>query len=212
MGLISKNLFNDVEGINENLQYYTIEERRRISNEILGQNSRRENRSGTVNFVPPVNKFDTELKNYMPIIDTPYMIGKRDTQLSPTFDIFIQNNNEDEQSSNNEENNNINEGTNNVNEGNNNSNINNNSNNNDFLRNIAVEKFNMQINGNILDLKDEENDIENKKNKNGKILGNKTKRNKNINNNSNKDDKNEDNNEDKNEIDDDNIKMNKKKK
>ena len=36
----------------------------------------------------------------------------------------------------------------------------------------------MQINGNILDLKDEENDIENKKNKNGKILGNKTKRNK----------------------------------
>ena len=102
LDLISRNLFSDNGRINEDLKYYTAQERRRISNEILGQNSRRENRSGTVNFVPPVNKFDTKLKNYLPIIDTPIMIGKSDPQISPILDVFIQNNNEDDMSSNEE--------------------------------------------------------------------------------------------------------------
>ena len=132
--LISRNLFSDAGRINDDLKYFSVQERRRISHEILGQNSRRENRSGTVNFVPPVNKFDTKLKNYLPIIDTPVMIGKSDPQISPILDVFIQNNNEDELSSNEE---------NSVNSRNNNNNINNNTNNNtnNFLRNIQVENF-----------------------------------------------------------------------
>ncbi len=55
--LISRDLFSNVAGVNDDLKYFSPEERRRISREILDQNSRRENRSGTVNFVPPVNKF-----------------------------------------------------------------------------------------------------------------------------------------------------------
>ena len=104
--LISRNLFNDVGRVNEDLKYFSNEERRKISREILDQNSRRENRSGTVNFVPPVNKFDARLKNYLPIIDTPVMIGKSDPQISPVLDVFIQNNNEEDLSSNEENNSN----------------------------------------------------------------------------------------------------------
>ena len=52
--LLSKNLFSDVGRINEDLKYYSADERRRVSQESLSHNTRRENRSGTVNFVPPV--------------------------------------------------------------------------------------------------------------------------------------------------------------
>ena len=190
LDLISRNLFSDNGRINEDLKYYTAQERRRISNEILGQNSRRENRSGTVNFVPPVNKFDTKLKNYLPIIDTPIMIGKSDPQISPILDVFIQNNNEDDMSSNEE---------NSVNSRNNN-NTNTNNNNNNFLRNIQVENFRVEYNNT--------NEKDENKNNNNKLLGMKTKRNKS------KEKKNsiedDDDNEDDNE--DENIKKNKKKK
>ena len=187
--LISRNLFSDTSRINDDLKYFSVQERRRISHEILGQNSRRENRSGTVNFVPPVNKFDTKLKNYLPIIDTPIMIGKSDPQISPILDVFIQNNNEDELSSNEE---------NSVNSRNNNNNINNNTNNNNnFLRNIQVENFRVEYNG------------ENKKNNNGKLLGLKTKRNKNKDKKNTKDD---DDIDDEESIENESTKKNKKKK
>ena len=188
--LISRNLFSDAGRINDDLKYFSVQERRRISHEILGQNSRRENRSGTVNFVPPVNKFDTKLKNYLPIIDTPVMIGKSDPQISPILDVFIQNNNEDELSSNEE---------NSVNSRNNNNNINNNTNNNtnNFLRNIQVENFRVEYNG------------ENKKNNNSKLLGLKTKRNKNKEKKNSKDD---DDIDDEESIENESTKKNKKKK
>ena len=188
LDLISRNLFSDNGRINEDLKYYSAQERRRICNEILGQNSRRENRSGTVNFVPPVNKFDTKLKNYLPVIDTPIMIGKSDPQISPILDVFIQNTNEDDISSNEE---------NSVNSRNNN----NTNNNNNFLRNIQVENFRVEYNNT--------NEIDgNKKNNNNKLLGMKTKRNKN------KEKKNniEDNEDEDNEEENENTKKNKKKK
>ena len=163
--LISRNLFSNVAGVNDDLKYFSPEERRRISREILDQNSRRENRSGTVNFVPPVNKFDTKLQNYLPIIDTPIMIGKSDPQISPVLDVFIQNGNEEDLSSNednNSNNNNINNNTNNI------SNNNNNTSNNNFLRNIQVTNFSVELN-------DNKNKINNT---NNTLLGNKTKRSK----------------------------------
>ena len=187
--LISRNLFSDTSRINDDLKYFSVQERRRISHEILGQNSRRENRSGTVNFVPPVNKFDTKLKNYLPIIDTPIMIGKSDPQISPILDVFIQNNNEDELSSNEE--NSVNS------RNNNNINNNTNNNNNNFLRNIQVENFRVEYNG------------ENKKNNNGKLLGLKTKRNKNKDKKNTKDD---DDIDDEESIENESTKKNKKKK
>ena len=186
--LISRNLFNDVGRVNEDLKYFSNEERRKISREILDQNSRRENRSGTVNFVPPVNKFDTRLKNYLPIIDTPVMIGKSDPQISPVLDVFIQNNNEEDLSSN-EENNSNNE----------NNNANNNvNNNNNFLRNIQVENFNLEY-------KENENNNENK------LLGMKTKRSKDKKS-SNVKDKNKEDGDLHDESEDEDIKPNKKKK
>ena len=190
LDLISRNLFSDNGRINEDLKYYSAQERRRICNEILGQNSRRENRSGTVNFVPPVNKFDTKLKNYLPVIDTPIMIGKSDPQISPILDVFIQNTNEDDISSNEE---------NSVNSRNNN----NTNNNNNFLRNIQVENFRVEYNNTNT------NELDgNKKNNNNKLLGMKTKRNKN------KEKKNniEDNEDEDNEEENENTKKNKKKK
>ena len=188
LDLISRNLFSDNGRINEDLKYYSAQERRRICNEILGQNSRRENRSGTVNFVPPVNKFDTKLKNYLPVIDTPIMIGKSDPQISPILDVFIQNTNEDDISSNEE---------NSVNSRNNN----NTNNNNNFLRNIQVENFRVEYNNT--------NEIDgNKKNNNNKLLGMKTKRNKNKEKKNNIEDSEDDDNEEENE----NTKKNKKKK
>ena len=195
--LISRNLFSDVGRVNEDLKYFTAQERRRISNEILGQNSRRENRSGTVNFVPPVNKFDSKLKNYLPIIDTPIMIGKSDPQISPILDVFIQNNNEDDISSNEENSANS-----------RNNNTNNNSNNNNFLRNIQVENFRVEYNNT--------NEEDNDNKKNNKLLGLKTKRNKNKEKKNNKEenddeDNDDEDNEDENE-ENENTKKNKKKK
>ena len=187
--LISRNLFSDVAGVNDDLKYFSPEERRRISREILDQNSRRENRSGTVNFVPPVNKFDTKLQNYLPIIDTPIMIGKSDPQISPVLDVFIQNGNEEDLSSNednNSNNNNINNNTNNI--------SNNNTNNNNFLRNIQVTNFSVELN-------DNKNKINNT---NNTLLGNKTKRSKEKKNIKNKNENESDDNEE--------IKPNKKKK
>ena len=196
--LISRNLFSDVDRINEDLKYFPAQERRRISQEILGRNSRRENRSGTVNFVPPVNKFDTKLKNYLPIIDTPFMIGKNDPQISPILDVFIQNNNDDDMSSNEE--NSVNSRNNN-NENNNNTNNNNNS----FLRNIQVENFNVEYNSGI-----NRNDTnEEKDNENNKLLGIKTKRSKNKEKNKNSDDDEDDND---NSGENENTKKNKRKK
>ena len=190
--LISRNLFSDVGRVNEDLKYFTAQERRRISNEILGQNSRRENRSGTVNFVPPVNKFDSKLKNYLPIIDTPIMIGKSDPQISPILDVFIQNNNEDDISSNEENSANS-----------RNNNTNNNSNNNNFLRNIQVENFRVEYNNT--------NEEDNDNKKNNKLLGLKTKRNKNKEKKNNKEENDDEDNEDENE-ENENTKKNKKKK
>jgi hypothetical protein len=185
--LLSKNLFADVGRINEDLKYFSADERRRVSQDILSHNTRRENRSGTVNFVPPVNKFETKLINSIPIIDTPYMTGRNDTQISPILDIFIQNNNnnnEEETGSMAEENNNNNNGRN---SDNNNTNENRN---NSFVRNINVDSFHIEFkaenNNNDKNDKnddDEEKSIKNgnkiKKNKNGlKMLGIKTRRNK----------------------------------
>ena len=188
--LISRNLFSNVAGVNDDLKYFSPEERRRISREILDQNSRRENRSGTVNFVPPVNKFDTKLQNYLPIIDTPIMIGKSDPQISPVLDVFIQNGNEEDLSSNEDNNSNNNNINNNI------SNIgnNNNTSNNNFLRNIQVTNFSVELN-------DNKNKINNT---NNTLLGNKTKRSKEKKNIKNKNENESDDNEE--------IKPNKKKK
>jgi len=177
--LLSKNLFADVGRINEDLKYFSADERRRVSQDILSHNTRRENRSGTVNFVPPVNKFEAKLINSIPIIDTPYMTGRNDTQISPILDIFIQNNsnnNEEEGGSQAEENNN------NIRNSDNNTNENRNS----FVRNIKVDSFHIEFkanNNNNEDKDDEEEksikDGNKKKNKNGlKMLGIKTRRNK----------------------------------
>ena len=189
LDLISRNLFSDNGRINEDLKYYSAQERRRICNEILGQNSRRENRSGTVNFVPPVNKFDTKLKNYLPVIDTPIMIGKSDPQISPILDVFIQNTNEDDISSNEE---------NSVNSRNNN----NTNNNNNFLRNIQVENFRVEYNN------ANTNELDGNKKNNNKLLGMKTKRNKNKEKKNNIEDSEDEDNDEENE----NTKKNKKKK
>ena len=175
--LLSKNLFADAGRINEDLKYFSAEERRRVSNDILSHNSRRENRSGTVNFVPPVNKFETKLINSIPIIDTPYMVGKNDSP--QIFDFLIQNNNNEEEASSGDENNN--------NNNNNNNNINrnepSNSNTNNFIRNNTVERFNIKFEGRNENKEEEGKKLKNNKKskniKNGhKMLGIKTKRNK----------------------------------
>ena len=172
--LLSKNLFAGVERINEDLKHYSTEERRRITQEILSHNHRRENRSGTLNFVPPVNKFETKLINSIPIIDTPYMVGKKDTP--QILDFLIQNSNDEGSSG--EDNNN----SNNINSNNNiseNNSRNQNRINNDFIRNNKMESFNIEYEGNKKEEKKIKNNKKYKKIKNGqKMLGNKTKRNK----------------------------------
>ena len=185
--LLSKNLFADVSRINEDLKYFSSDERRRVSQDILSHNSRRENRSGTLNFVPPVNKFEARLTNSIPIIDTPYVTGRSDSQIPPILDVFIQNsnNNEEEAGSSNEENNNNNRNERRNSDANNNNNNNSNENRNNFIRNNTIERFEFGFNG--INLKkdeeiEEKEDIiknSNKKNKNGiKMLGIKTRRNK----------------------------------
>ena len=181
--LLSKNLFADVGRINEDLKYFSADERRRVSQDILSHNTRRENRSGTVNFVPPVNKFETKLINSIPIIDTPYMTGRNDTQISPILDIFIQNNN-----NNTEEEGSLAEENNNVRNSDNNNSANENRNR-TFMRNINIDSFHMEFKANNENNNNEEKNEEeegsikngnkNKKNKNGvKMLGVKTRRNK----------------------------------
>ena len=182
--LLSKNLFSDVERINEDLKFFSAEERRRVSQDILSHNSRRENRSGTVNFVPPINKFETKFINSLPIIDTPYMVGKNDSP--QILDFFIQNNNNDEENGSYGEENNSNNNT--ANAGNasrQGNNSNQDSNNNNFIRNNRVESFNIEFDGKK---KEKKKINKNKKNiKKQKILGNKTKRNKSKKNENNKD-------------------------
>ena len=162
--LLSKNLFTDVGQINEELKIFSPIERRRISQEILSHNSNRENRSGTVNFVPPVNNFETKLVNSIPILDTPYMIKKNDH--SPqVFDFFLHNNNVEEADFNGEENNN---------------NVRNNANNSNDTNIFSVnsiERFNIQYNAEN-GIKDKKNfRKKKKKNKNGyRMLGIKTRR------------------------------------
>ena len=48
-------------------------------------------RSGTLNSVPPVNKFEAKLENSLPIIDTPYLVGRNHSP--KILDFFINNNN-----------------------------------------------------------------------------------------------------------------------
>ena len=175
--LISKNLFSDVNRINEDLKFFSPNEKLRATNEILAKNSRRENRSGTVNLVPPVNTFDTKLKYPIPLIDTPLMTGRSESQIPQIFDFLIQNNNnsnEEELAVSGEDNNRSSENQ-------------NNNNRNYFLRNNSIESFNIRLEGRSENKKEEENKkngikkskSKNKKNKNGyKILGKKTKRNK----------------------------------
>ena len=179
--LLSKNLFADIGRINVDLKYFSEAERRRVSQDILSHNTRRENRSGTVNFVPPVNKFEAKLVNSMPIIDTPYMTRRNDSHIPQFFDFFIQNNNNEEDASSADENNNA-----------NNNNRNNNDNINNFTRNIQIESFNIEFEGKneIREEEDGEKEGEkmkktrNKNNKNNKnvrkMIGIKTKRNKEI--------------------------------
>ena len=189
--LLSKNLFADVGRMNEDLKYFSEAERRRVSQDILSHNTRRENRSGTVNFVPPVNKFEAKLVNSIPIIDTPYMTGRNDSQIPQLFDFFIQNNsnNNEEDASSADENNNANNNNANNNNRNNNENTNNN-----FTRNIQIESFNIEFEGKNEKLEEKEGEEEgeegekkkktrnrNKNNKNVyKMIGIKTKRNKEI--------------------------------
>jgi hypothetical protein len=172
--LLSKNLFADVGRMNKDLKYFSETERRRVSQDILSHNSRRENRSGTLNFVPPVNEFETKLINSIPIIDTPYMAGRNDSHIPQIFDFLIQNNNinnEEDAGSSGDENNN---------------NANNNSNNNNFTRNNKIERFDMEFEGKNKNGKEVEDEGEKvkksgKKNKNvKKMIGIKTKRNKEI--------------------------------
>ena len=176
--LLSKNLFADVGRINEDLKYFSEAERRQVSQNILSHNTRRENRSGTVNFVPPVNKFEAKLVNSMPIIDTPYMAGRNDSQIPQIFDFLIQNNNnnnEEDAGSSADENNNTN---------------NNNANNNNFTRNNKIERFDIKFEGKNEKREEVEEEGEGemkksgKKNKNNKnvykMIGIKTKRNKEI--------------------------------
>ena len=170
--LLSKNIFSDVQRINEDLKFFSPEERRRITQEILSHNSRREMRSGTLNFVPPVNKFEAKLENSLPIIDTPYLVGRNDSP--QILDFFINNNNDDEAGSLGEDNNN--------NNGNDlrNSASNSNQNSNNFIRNNAIENFNIEFEGlkeSKINGKKLKNNKKYKKFKNGrKILGMKTKR------------------------------------
>ena len=174
--LLSKNLFSNIENINENLKFFSAEESRRINQDILSHNSRRENRSGTLNFVPPVNKLETKLINSIPIIDTPYMIGKNNSP--QILDFYIPNNNDEEIqeeiNSNNNINNNINNNSNNNNSNANVESINQNGTNNSFIRNNKVESFNINFEGN----KNEKIKLNKNIKNEHKILGNKTKRNK----------------------------------
>ena len=151
------------------MKYFSEAERRRVSQDILSHNTRRENRSGTVNFVPPVNKFEAKLVNSMPIIDTPYMTRRNDSHIPQFFDFFIQNNNNEEDESSADENNNA-----------NNNNRNNNDNINNFTRNIQIESFNIEFEGKNEKLEEKEGEEEGEEGKKMKKTRNRNKNNKNV--------------------------------
>ena len=93
MDLISKNLFKDRRNINEDLKFFSFEEREIISQNMLQKYSDNEKKSGTLNFIKPANNFETKLINPIPNIDTPFMIGKRDIHINSTFDTSIRSSN-----------------------------------------------------------------------------------------------------------------------
>ena len=146
--LLSKNIFAESQRINENLKFFSTEERRRVSLEILSHNTSRENRSGTLNFVPPVNKFESKLNNPLPLIDTPYMTYSNDYQIHPIYDIYIQTTTEDNSVNGNRNNNNINNNNSNNNNASNNNNSNTSSNNNN-INNVIEQNNSNNTNNNI---------------------------------------------------------------
>jgi len=176
--LLSKNIFSDVGKVNKDLRYFSENERSRITNEILSHNSRRENRSGTLNLVPPINNFETKLINTIPIIDTPYMTRKNDPHYPQIYDYIIEDNNN---INNNEEEASLIENNNN----NDRNELNNTNGNLNFIRNNMIESFHIEFEGGNKEDKEKEKKINNKRKKKKikkeyKLLGNKIKRNKSI--------------------------------
>jgi len=165
LSLLSKNIFSNCTS-NLDLKYFTQHERMLECQNILSKNSRRENRSGTLNLVPPVNKFETKLVNSIPILDTPFMNNRNDTQISQMLDFFFQNNNSDDEQGSLEDVNN------NINNSNNNNNNNRNRNNNQNTNNEIAIVSRIEIEGK----KNEEENI-NKNKKNKKMIGKKRNRN-----------------------------------
>ena len=80
--LISKNLFKNKNNIHEDLKFFSFEERTKINKAILSKYSESENKNGTLNFVSPINNFDAKLINYIPNIDTPLLISKKDININ----------------------------------------------------------------------------------------------------------------------------------
>ena len=138
MELISKNLFEDKNNIHEDLKYFSFEEKRKMSQELIKKYSEGEIRSRTLNFVEPVNKYDTKLINYIPIIDTPLTIRRKENNINSS-----RNNND----------------------------------NNNFLRNIKTENINFEYKSiNKQNNKGEEKEEIDLKDDNNNILNRKTKR------------------------------------
>ena len=80
--LISKNLFHDKNNIHDDIKFFSFEERRKVTQEILGKFSDREKQGGTLNFISPINQLDAKLINHFPINDTPVMIGRKDVNIN----------------------------------------------------------------------------------------------------------------------------------
>ena len=93
LDLIDKKLFSNINNVHEDIKFFSFEERMKIVQEIFGKYSERERTSGTLNYVPPMNKFDTKLINNFPIMDTPLMIGRKDLNINSSFNTSIINNN-----------------------------------------------------------------------------------------------------------------------
>ena len=93
LDLISKNLFSDKKNVHDDIKHFSFEERLKTAHEILEKYSEKERRSGTMNYVPPINRFDTKLINHFPIMDTPLMIGRKDININNSFNTRIRNGN-----------------------------------------------------------------------------------------------------------------------
>ena len=173
------NIFRDCEKKNGDLKKYNEEEQKKINDDIAKNYNARESRSGTLNIIPPINKFENNFVNSIPVIDTPHLIFKRDSYRHPIVDIYIhnyvapyesENNNSNTNNNNNERFNNSSVQTNvdqNNNENNNNSNNNNinnnNINNNDINNNDNknnVNNSNNNKNNNEKNENESEDDIE----------------------------------------------------